>query len=77
MLALVELGSQHLGGLLTEGLLDEPAGVHALRASEALRLDRRFTLGADGDLDDLAQAPPPIWITSLTLPSGRDCSKTL
>ena len=53
-----------LGGLLAEGLLDELAGVPALAAGEALGLDGRLALGADGDLDGLQDAPPT-WMVSL------------
>jgi hypothetical protein len=77
LLTLVELGGQCLGGPLPEGLLDEPAGVPALAAAEALGLDGGLALRRDDKLDGLAQEPPPTVMVNLTLPSGRGCSKTL
>ena len=44
-LALVELGGQLLAGALAEGLLDELAGLAALAAGEATRLDLGLALG--------------------------------
>ena len=45
-LALVELGGQLLVGALPEGLLDELAGLAALAAGEAARLDLVWPLAS-------------------------------
>jgi hypothetical protein len=75
LLDLVELRGRRLVRARPEGLFDEPVGVAARAAGEALRPDRRLTGGADGDLDRL-HAPPPTVIVSLTEPSARACSAT-
>src|SRR3954468_4080589 len=75
LLALVELGRERLGGPPAERLLDEPAGLAALPAGEALGLDLCLADGGDGDLDDLHDAPPTV-IDSLMEPSASGCSTT-
>jgi len=49
----MELRGEDLGRAGAEGLLDELAGLAALRAGEAPGPDGRLALRADGDLDDL------------------------
>jgi hypothetical protein len=73
-LSLVELGRELLGDRLAEGLLDEPAGLAALAAREALRLHLRLAPGGDDHADDLLHAWPPTSILTRMLPSAKDCS---
>ncbi len=77
LLAVVELALELFGSTLPESLLDELAGKAAFGTAEPLGLDLGLAFGADGDLDNLAHAAPPTWITSLMEPSARFCSKTL
>jgi len=55
---LMELRLELLIGLLSEGLLDEPARLTALASHEAFRFDARLAVGGDGYLDCLQAAPP-------------------
>src|SRR4051812_38634015 len=63
LLAVVELGRDRLGGLPTERLLDEPAGLPALGAGEPPGLDLRLARRADGDLNRLHEAPPTLMVS--------------
>jgi hypothetical protein len=56
---LMELRFELLVGLLSERLLDKPAGLAAFAPNEALRFDTRLTVGRDDDLNGSAQAAPP------------------
>ena len=47
----VELGQQAFAAGCSQGLLDEPAGVLALRAGEAIGLHADAALWVHGDLD--------------------------
>jgi len=69
----VKLRAQVLLSLLTEGLLDKPAGLEALWADETPGLDPGFTGGGDEDLDGFQEAPP-ICTVSLMVPSLSSCS---
>src|SRR5438270_11058455 len=73
-LRLVELGGELLAHGPAEGLLDEAAGLAALAAGEAPRLDLRLAGGRDDDADDLLHARPPTSISTTMDPSASDCS---
>lgn len=57
----MELRLELLIGLLSKGLLDEPAGLSALAPDKAFRFDISLPVGGDDDLDGLKrlQAAPP------------------
>jgi len=60
-----------------KGLLKKAASLSASASCKSLGLNLGLTLRRNDDLDKLAQAAPPTWTTSLTLPSLSDCSVTL
>jgi hypothetical protein len=55
---LMEFRLELLIGLLSEGLLDELAGLTALATDEPFRFDTRLTVGGDDDFNRLQAAPP-------------------
>jgi Uri superfamily endonuclease len=72
---LMELGGEGLADTLTEGLLDELAGIPARLSGKTMGLDCGFALGVHDDLDGSTQATPPAtWMVSFTEPSAKVCS---
>ena len=62
--------------LFAQRLFEEPTGLHAFSAREALGFNLAVALGVDSDFDSLIQTAPPTLTVSLIDPLSSFCSTT-